>query len=162
VEEYEYRHVDSKPALSARSFDEFLQELAHSLLHRPKHRNRVEIIVGSALEILHELTTSVQQGTRQPFDFFFIDADKENNYEYVDFACQLASPGACVIVDNMVRRGELARDDLDDPKVAGNRRLVEKPRGDGRIDAVVMQVVGEKNYDGFLMGVVKEGVKKGK
>jgi predicted O-methyltransferase YrrM len=69
-------------------------------------------------------------------------------------ALGMCEAGACIIVDNVVRKGQLA-EDTDDLRVAGARRVVENVGKDERLDGVVMQTVGEKSYDGFLLAVVK-------
>ena len=38
--------------------------------------------------------------------------------------------------------------------VRGAREVVEKAGKDPRVEAVVMQIVGEKSWDGFVLGVV--------
>src|SRR5881628_961461 len=56
--------------------------------------DRVEIVVGAALD---SLPTLAERGER--FDMFFVDADKENNVAYVNWAVELATPGAVLVVD---------------------------------------------------------------
>ena len=64
-------------------------------------------------------------------------------------------PGSIVYVDNVVRMlleiGAVGGGEKDD-KV---ENLIERVAGDKRVEAVVMETVGSKNYDGFLMAVVK-------
>lgn len=83
-----------------------------------------------------------------------IDADKENNWDYVDVALGMCESGTCVIVDNVVRKEQLA-EDMDDSRLQGARRVVENVGKDERLEGAVVQTVGEKNYDGFLFAVVK-------
>ncbi|CAO2651044.1 Nn.00g093410.m01.CDS01 [Neocucurbitaria sp. VM-36] len=116
--------------------------------------SRVDIRLGPGIEVLPQLAEEVKSGNRGKFQFVFIDADKENNWNYVDVALGMCEAGAVVIVDNVVRKGELAKD-TQDPRVAGARRVVENIGKDERLDGIVMQTVGEKNYDGFLLAVVK-------
>lgn len=69
----------------------------------------------------------------------------------------MCSPRACIIVDNVVRRGQLASDSLakTDSRVDGARRVIEAAGKDERLECTLLQTVGEKNYDGFMMCVVK-------
>ncbi|KIW32806.1 uncharacterized protein PV07_04326 [Cladophialophora immunda] len=118
--------------------------------------DRVTVLLGPGVEVLPALLKEVQAGKRPPFDFVFIDADKENNLAYFEWALQMTKRGTCIYVDNVVRRGLLADEAAkDDPRVAGSRRLIEAVGKDDRVDAVVLQTVAEKNYDGFMMAVVK-------
>ncbi|OCK82936.1 O-methyltransferas-like protein family 3 [Lepidopterella palustris CBS 459.81] len=117
---------------------------------------RVDVLLGSGLEVLPKLKAEVEAGTREKFNLVFIDADKENNWAYVDAAVGMCEAGACVIVDNVVRKGMLADADTNDSRVHGARKVVEEVGKDERLDGIVMQTVGEKNYDGFLMAIVKK------
>lgn len=119
---------------------------------------RVNVTVGSALEVLERWVDEVQHGTRQPFGLTYIDADKENNWNYFDLAVKASSPGATIYVDNIVQMGELVKEFKDgeeaDEGVTGARELVERVGKDPRVEAVVQQTVSEKSYDGYLMAVV--------
>lgn len=118
--------------------------------------NRVDIIVGPALETLSRLQAEVESARRPRFGFVFIDADKANNWNYFDFAANMTLPGGPIFVDNVVRRGNVVNEEmLDAEPNQGARKVIEEVGVDQRVDAVVMQTVGEKNYDGFLMAVVK-------
>lgn len=116
--------------------------------------DRVEVIVGSGLDVLPKLVKEVQSGARGKFDLVFVDADKENNWAYVDHALGMCVQGACIIVDNVVRKGMLADSSTTDFKVLGARKVVEEVGKDERLDGVALQTVG-KGYDGFLMAIAK-------
>ena len=60
-----------------------------------------------------------------------------------------------IYVDNVVR--QLLESGIVGPakREEGVVDLVEKAGVDGRVDAVVMQTVGAKDYDGFLVAVVR-------
>jgi len=119
--------------------------------------DRVEILMGSGREVLPRLQKEINEGTREKYGFVFVDADKPNNAFYLDASVGLTRTKGCIIVDNVVRKGTLAREDLaaDDPKVRGSREVVEAAGRDDRLDATLMQTVGEKNYDGFLICAVR-------
>lgn len=75
--------------------------------------DRAEVRVGPALETLPLL---VEEG---PFDFIFIDADKEAYAQYLAWAIQLAHPGSIIVADNCVLGG----DGLYAPEPANPRAL---------------------------------------
>ncbi|QOJ13811.1 MAG: O-methyltransferase [Planctomycetia bacterium] len=110
----------------------------------------VEIRVGAALELLQELE---RQGGPL-FDLSFIDADKVNAPQYFDAALRMSRAGATIVVDNVVRKGALLDEDSTDENVRGMRRLIERVRDEKRVRTTVVQTVGAKGYDGFLMAVV--------
>jgi len=130
-------------------------EVARSNIAYAGLGEKVNVRVGPGMEVLPALLEEVRAGKRAKFDFVFIDADKENNWNYVDIALGMCGAGATVVVDNVVRKGQLADEEYkDDPRIAGARRVVENVGKDDRLDGVVVQTVGEKNYDGFLLAVV--------
>ena len=134
--------------------DEHHAKVARNNIKRAGVADRVDVRLGAGVEVLPKIVEEVKQGKLGKFQLVFIDADKENNWNYVDTAIGLCEPGACIIVDNVVRKGQLAHN-TDDPRVAGARRVVENIGKDDRLDGVVVQTVGDKNYDGFLIAVVQ-------
>ena len=112
--------------------------------------DRVEIRVGPALETLPVLAA---EGA-PPFDLIFLDADKFNNPRYLEWAVKLSRPGAVIVVDNIVRKGQVLDAGSTDPDVQGSRATLERMAADPRLSSVVMQTVGSKGYDGFAIAVV--------
>jgi len=111
----------------------------------------VEIILGSALQTLPTLE---EQG-RGPFDLIFIDADKSALPDYFKWSMKLSKPGSVIVVDNVVRKGEVLDTSGRDASVAGVRRMNELIAADGRACATTIQTVGLKGYDGFTLIVVR-------
>ena len=112
--------------------------------------DRVEVQVGQGLELLAEMLDEPPA----PFDFVFIDADKENNPEYFMLARRLCRPGATIVVDNVVRGGTLATAGEDDAEAVGNRQLLSLTGADPAVQATTIQTVGAKGWDGFTIAVV--------
>ena len=88
---------------------------------------------------------------RDPFDFIFVDANKDQLVEYVEWGIKLARPGALIIADNIVRDGEILNETSDDSAVQGVRRFYDTVSGDSRVNATAIQTVGAKGYDGFAL-----------
>jgi predicted O-methyltransferase YrrM len=112
---------------------------------------KVEIRLGPALETL----AALEEEGRAPFDFIFIDADKENNSRYLDWAVRLGRPGAAVVLDNAVWEGAIldpAMDPVNAPGIIGALELLGKHP---RLDATVIQTVGSKGWDGFALGRIR-------
>lgn len=89
-----------------------------------------------------------------PFDFTFIDADKESSAEYFDHVVRLSRPGALIVVDNIVREGAIVDGRSRDPRVQGIRRLLEAMARDPRVRTSAVQTVGAKKYDGWAIALV--------
>ena len=111
---------------------------------------RVEVRVAPALDTLAAL---VAEGS-DAFDLVFIDADKDNSAPYFDAALQLTRPGALIVVDNVVREGEVLDAESASAGIQGIRRLMEMLKGDTRVEATAIQTVGSKGHDGMLLAVV--------
>lgn len=110
----------------------------------------VDLRVGRALESLPELAA---EGL-EPFDMVFIDADKENTEAYFRWALRLAREGAVIVVDNVIREGEVANPESSDERVQGIRRFNEMLAAESRVEATTIQTVGSKGYDGFTVAIV--------
>jgi len=127
--------------------------VARANIDRAGLSKRVEVRVGAALDSLPE----IQASFGEPFDMVFIDADKQNNPRYFEWAVRLSRPGSLIIVDNVVREGEIMESASDDPRVQGTRRLYEVMAAEKRVSATVVQTVGSKGHDGFVMAIVTGG-----
>ena len=92
---------------------------------------------------------------RRPFDLIFIDADKANNPHYLEWALKLSRRGTVIVVDNIVRHGQVIDAESNDPDIQGTRRCLEMMAADPRLSAFAMQTVGVKGLDGFAMAVVQ-------
>ena len=110
----------------------------------------VEILVGPAAESLPKLKAQ----HRPPFDLVFIDADKPATAEYFAWSLEMTHVGSLIVVDNVVRRGQVADPGSDDQNVQGMRRFLDRLAGEPRVSATALQTVGVKGYDGFLLAVV--------
>ncbi len=122
-------------------------DIADRNLRRAGVADRVDIIVGPALDTLIGLTG--------PFDLVFIDADKENNTAYVRHAVRLGRPGTVIVVDNAVRGGRILDPSADDTQARGVRTMLEQVGADPGVEAAAIQTVGAKGWDGFVIARVR-------
>src|ERR1051326_3287511 len=112
----------------------------------------VDLRVGPALDVLPALSAE----DAGPFDFTFIDADKENSPAYFAWALEHSRPGSLIVADNVVRDGILADAESNDPKVRAQRELHEMLAAETRVSATTIQTVGNKGYDGFALALVRQ------
>jgi len=111
----------------------------------------IHIKVGRALDILPTLA-----GQENPsFDFIFIDADKPNNAQYFQWALRLSHPGSIIVIDNVIRDGQIIDSNSQDPSVQGTRDLYQILGREKKVTATALQTVGSKGYDGFIIMHVK-------
>jgi len=125
-------------------------EVARKNLARAGVAERVEVVVGPALETLPQLAAQA----RGPFDLIFIDADKASLPEYFGWALKLARLGSLIVIDNVVRRGAILDASTQDPNVQGVRRLYDLIAAEPRVTATAIQTVGSKGYDGLAFALV--------
>jgi predicted O-methyltransferase YrrM len=109
-----------------------------------------QVRVGPALESLPKLADE----NPAPFDLVFIDADKSNNPQYVEWALRLTRSGSLIVVDNVVRQGRVTDPDSADPDVVGTRTALELIARHPRLTGTALQTVGSKGHDGFALARV--------
>ncbi len=112
--------------------------------------DKVDLRVGPASASLEAMIAAGEA----PFDLVFIDADKPSNTAYLRAAIALSRPGTTIIVDNVVREGDILDPYHADPRVQGTRALFEAAGAEPRLSATVVQTVGAKKWDGFMLAVV--------
>jgi predicted O-methyltransferase YrrM len=123
-------------------------EVARANLDVAGVADRVEVIVGAALDTLPTLTDG-------PFDLIFIDADKENYPAYLGWAVRLARPGSVIVLDNVVREGRILDPEAADARVRATRQTLQAMGEHPRLDTAVIQTVGAKPWDGFAFALVR-------
>ncbi|WP_281974909.1 O-methyltransferase [Halobacillus litoralis] len=124
-------------------------EIAAANMKKAGVEEKIEIIVGPALNTLPTLEMNV------PFDFIFIDADKNNNPPYVNEVLKRSQSGTTLIIDNVVRSGDILESQSEDSSIQGIREMFEMLKNDPRMDSTAFQTVGSKGYDGFVLAIVK-------
>jgi len=92
--------------------------------------HKIDLRIAPALDSLQNLVAEGKEGT---FDFAFIDADKENYYNYYEYCLQLLKPNGLIAIDNVLWSGKVAEDN-DEPETIAIRDLNEKLYNDNRID----------------------------
>lgn len=100
------------------------------------HGGKIRVRMGDALEILTAL--------EGPFDFAFLDADKENYPRYYDRLVELVRPGGLIAVDNVLWSGEVLS-----PSDEASRAIDEmnaRAHADPRVESVLLTV-----RDGVLL-----------
>ncbi|SFX54952.1 Predicted O-methyltransferase YrrM [Thermoactinomyces sp. DSM 45891] len=126
-------------------------QVAQANIDRAGLTSRVEIQVGEALDSLIKLAEE-----SPVFDMVFIDADKPNNPNYLQYALKFSRPGTLIVCDNVVREGEVIDENSKDPGVEGTRELFDMIAKESRLTSTAIQTVGGKGYDGFAVILVTE------
>ncbi|MCR2762308.1 O-methyltransferase [Microbacterium sp. zg.B48] len=122
--------------------------IARANLDRAGVGHKVDIRIGRGEHVLPMLDGE------EPFDLVFIDADKESNTIYLDWAARLGHPGTVVVVDNIGRAGEVADPATTSSQVIGTQRGLEMLGRDPRFDATAIQTLDLKGWDGVAIALV--------
>jgi len=159
------RALPSDGKLITLEFEPKHAAVAQANIERANLGDLVEIRLGPAADSLAQLHTE-SQPPPEPFDLIFIDADKPNNPTYLEWALKLSRRGTLIVVDNVVREGEIANPASTDPAVQGTRTMFEMlaaqqnpaqqagQDGHPKVLATALQTVGSKGYDGFAIALV--------
>ena len=128
-------------------------EIAQENIARANLSRLVEVRLGRGVDSLAKLVAE----KAEPFDFIFIDADKPSNADYFQWALKLSRPGTVIVVDNVVRNGDVVDASSANESVQGVRRLNDLIAAEPTVTATAIQTVGCKGYDGFTVLVVSGG-----
>lgn len=107
--------------------------------------HKIALHIAPALETLDRLLAEGQAGT---FDFAFIDADKENYWNYYERSLQLLRPGGLVAIDNVLWGGDVINPDNQSPSTLAIREFNQKIHQDNRVSLSMIPV-----SDGLTLAV---------
>ena len=133
-------------------FDENYIKIARESLSIAGLQDKVEIRQGVAADTLAQMV----QEQQAPFDFIFIDADKENNPVYLEYALKLSRPGTVIVADNVVRQAKILDDSGKADNIRGLRRFFDDMVGNPRLTVTAFQTLGSKGWDGLAIAIVKQ------
>jgi O-methyltransferase len=109
--------------------------------------SRIQVRLGDARDTLRAL---LDEPGREPFDFAFIDADKESYDFYYEHTLRLMRPGGLILLDNTLWSGRVADPHHSDEETESLRRINEKLRDDPRIDLSMLPFA-----DGLTLALVR-------
>lgn len=132
-------------------FDENYIKIARESLNIAGLQDKVEIRPGVAADTLAQMV----QEQQAPFDFIFIDADKENNPVYLEYALKLSRPGTVIVADNVVRQAKILDDSGKADNIRGLRQFFDDMVGNSRLTVTAFQTLGSKGWDGLAIAIVK-------
>jgi caffeoyl-CoA O-methyltransferase len=91
---------------------------------------KIDLHLAPALETLDRLISGGDSGQ---FDFAFIDADKENYWNYYERALRLLRPGGLMAIDNTLWSGRPADPDQHDATTSAIRAFNARVHSDRRV-----------------------------
>lgn len=126
-------------------------QVARASLQAAGLEGQVEVRVGPAAHSLAELA----QQASAPFDLVFVDADKRGTPGYLEQALPLMRPGGLLILDNVVRGGNILDPGYPDADVQGMRAGLAWLAAHPRLDTTALQLVGAKGWDGLALALLR-------
>jgi predicted O-methyltransferase YrrM len=144
------RALPSDGSLVSLELEQHHADVARKNIERAGFTSQVQVRVGPATESLKALAIEAVE----PFDFIFIDADKEGYPDYLELSLALSQTGTLIVADNVVRDGDVVNPDHPDSRVHGVRAFLTRASEEQRLSGTVMQTVGAKGYDGFAIFLV--------
>ena len=111
------------------------RDVALANLSRAGLADRVTYRVGPAVDSLAQL-----QDEGRTFDFFFIDADKDNYPVYLDYAVRLARPGALITADNTLQGGRVLDPEVESPAVEAIRQFNQQAADHPHLQSLILPI----------------------
>ncbi len=112
--------------------DEARAEFARRAIAAGPHAQKIEVVVGPALESLESLPG--------PFDFVFIDADKTGYLDYYEAVLPKLSARGLIAIDNTLSHGRVLDESDESPRAETIRAFNERVRNDPRVRCVILSV----------------------
>lgn len=112
--------------------NEELEDRIRAYFEASAHRDQIQYHIGDALEIIPKLDI-------QP-DLVFIDADKKSNAVYFDLIFDRLSPGAVILIDNVLWSGKVLHHEKVDKDTSLIIELNEKIKNDPRVEQVMLPI----------------------
>jgi caffeoyl-CoA O-methyltransferase len=118
--------------LTCLELDEEYAAIARRNLEDAGVADRVEIVVGPALESLRAMPAE------PTFDYAFLDADKESYPEYYEEIVPRLLPGGLLLIDNVLLGGRVTDPGEDRERIMDD--LNDRVTADERVDSVMVLV----------------------
>ena len=125
--------------------------LGQENIDRAQLPQTIDLKCGRAADILRSLPEDTEA-----FDFIFIDADKQSYPEYLELSLNLSHSGTIIVLDNVIRAGEILNPENHKPSIEGIRNMFRAMQDHPRLlSSTALQTIGSKGHDGFAIAIVK-------
>jgi predicted O-methyltransferase YrrM len=118
--------------------NEELEELIRDFFNKAGIADRIELLVGDALEILPTLN--------EKFDLVFIDANKEHYADYYGYCVNVLNSGGYLVADNVLWGGKVTEEPREDESTRSLHKFNTLVQSDPRVENVFLTV-----RDGLLL-----------
>ncbi|WP_294796245.1 O-methyltransferase [uncultured Fenollaria sp.] len=126
--------------------DEDTFKILEENLEKYDSENKIKAVNDDAISVLRSMTNGEIE---EKFDFCFIDANKSQYEEYLNLVYDLTSENAIILIDNILFRGYVAKDE-DNKRyrtiIKNLKKFIEDVKSDKRFTASLLTV-----HDGLLL-----------
>ena len=98
---------------------------------------KIRLYLAPALDTMDSLLT---EGQAEQYDIIFIDADKTNYGAYYETGLRLLRTGGLILLDNVLWRGKIIDESIQDADTKALRELNTKVYSDERVDISMIQI----------------------
>ena len=123
--------------------DEDTFKILENNLKKYDEDNKIKAVNDDAISVLKKMDKE------EKFDFCFIDANKSQYEEYLNLVYDLTSENAIIVIDNILFRGYVAKDE-DNKRyrtiIKNLKKFIEDVKSDNRFTASLLTV-----HDGLLL-----------
>jgi predicted O-methyltransferase YrrM len=123
-------------------------QIANHFVSQAGLAEKVEIRVGPALTSLEALAADAR------FDLMFIDANKDQYPEYLDWALRLVRPGGLILADNALSRALVPEQGGRDTNARGTQTYNDRVAQDPRLEATIL--LTRDGLDGLSVARVRD------
>ena len=110
-------------------------KIAYNFFKKAKQENKIESMIGQALENINNLKKNGQK-----FNLVFIDADKENYQNYYEQSLDLIEKNDLIIIDNVLWHGEVADEKKQDNLTINIREFNTYVNKDKRTENLIVPI----------------------
>ncbi|KAH7712684.1 O-methyltransferase family protein [Aphelenchoides avenae] len=103
----------------------------------PEVAGKIDFRLGASLNVLEELIAKGESGT---WDMAFIDADKQNNWNYFCKCKQLLRSGGVILVDNALAGGKVATESESNERLDAIRDCNQRIFEDEETDSILLNL----------------------
>ncbi len=100
--------------------------------------NKIDLRLGSALDTLAELAADPAE--LGAYDFAYIDADKQNNLNYIEQCMKLLRPGGVISIDNIFAEGRVIDENVQGESIEIVRKMNRQLLADERFDLTLIPI----------------------
>lgn len=125
--------------LDSLEINDELVDLIHEGWERAGVADRITLHVAPALQTLADMAQKLSEGTLEPYDFAYIDANKREYTAYYEAVLPLMRPGGLILADNTLWDGKILEDPMPvDAQTVEIARFNDHVAADPRVSVVLL------------------------